>query len=178
MFFLDRIFFPECDYICIFPIIFILFSIFAILILTTRTLNQLFFASALFTWLLYLILIAFYLPIFSREYKYVKVFANKYKEISQPGDQIGYFKVGIPSLSYYTNQKVHIYMNTSEIQDTLKTHRLFLIIDKKNFDNLDNSFKNKFEILSTRKQFPTTSKNFIKLAKGYGIEEVLLLVSK
>jgi len=178
MFLLNRIIFSQWDYLYIFPILFVLYSIFAILIFTDSNVKKIVLANALFTWLLYVILIAFYLPLFEKEYKYVKDFADTYKKISVPGDQIGYYKVGIPSLCFYANQKVHIFMNTEEITQVLKNNKLFLIIDQKNFDNLNADFRNNFIPVKTRKQFPTTSRNFMKLTRGYGVEDVVLFVSK
>ncbi|OGF62565.1 MAG: hypothetical protein A2Y62_11655 [Candidatus Fischerbacteria bacterium RBG_13_37_8] len=175
---LNKGIFTSYHHLALFPVIFILLSILMICKFTDSEIKSTFYGVVIMVWLMYAVLIIFYLPVFEKEYKYVKYFAQTYQNTSNPDDAIGYYKVGIPSLVYYTKQKVHIFSNEDEIKNVMNQKRLFLIIDRRNFDAFDGSFREQFTIVQTQMQFPTTFKKFLHLTKGLGAEEVVMARSK
>lgn len=157
------------SYLCLF------FAIISILFFPGIDLKKLLIVYGVFTWIIYNILIIAYLPLFDKEYKYSKYFAEVYKRIRNSNSSIGYFKVGIPSLCFYANEKVHIFKEVEEIKKAKGKGNLYLIIDEKSFNDLPRDIKEGFRIIDERFQFPTTFKNFMKLLKGYGKEKILLI---
>jgi len=174
----NKAIFPEQISLNLFVILFLLFSIFSIVGLKEFNLKKIIIICAAFNWVVYCILIVVYLPLFDKEYKYVRYFAEKYKELKNESSRIGYYKVGIPSLCYYANEKVYIFKNVKEIEEAKKEGELYLIIDENSFNNFSEDLAGGFNIIDERKQFPTTFRNFMKLFKGYGKERILLLAYK
>lgn len=174
----NKAIFPECVSLNIFVILFLLFSIFSIIGMKEFNLKKVIIIYAIFTWVVYCILIIVYLPLFDKEYKYVRYFAEEYKKLKNENSHIGYYKIGIPSLCYYAEERVYIFKNAKEIEEAKKRGELYLIIDENGFNNLPENLSAGFSIIDERKQFPTTFKNFMKLFKGYGKERILLLAYK
>ena len=171
---LNRTIFPNYIYLSPIPIILIFLSVILICRFPESNIRSIIIYSSIITWLFYFTLIALYLPIYEKEYKYVKYFANYYLNNNGYNSAIGYYKVGIPSLVYYTNEKVYIFMKIEEIKKIAEQKQLYLITDAKSYDEI-NYLNKKFNIIAKRWQFPTTLKSFIKIAQGLGVEEVYLL---
>lgn len=174
LYLLNRTIFASYIYLSPIPTIFIFLSVILICRFPESNLKSIIIYIFIFTWLLYFTLIALYLPVYEKEYKYVKYFANYYLNNKQDNSAIGYYKVGIPSLVYYTNEKVYIFMKVEEIKDTAKQKQLYLITDAKTHDEIS-YINNRFDIAAKRWQFPTTLKSFMKITQGLGAEQVYLL---
>jgi 4-amino-4-deoxy-L-arabinose transferase-like glycosyltransferase len=156
------------------PIFFIFLVIILICKYTASSIKAAAVFSIIITYLFYFMLITFYLPLYEKEYKFVKYFAQYYKNNKRADEDIGYYRIGIPSLVYYTNEKVYIFMSIEEIKKVAEKRRLYLAVDARGYDAYD-YLQNNFTVLMKKKQFPTTLKSFIKITQGLGAEEVYLL---